>query len=1317
MHQLVRLVLWTALILVPVASLSAEPRCALIDVDQTALGGLLEAELLALPNTQWVERTEIQKLRDEQRLQSLYSAQSGDARRSVGSLLKADVLIILRVTEEDRKKYAELVVAEMNQGIRLVRQKLLLGKDPANDAELLGQLASDGITKSKTSIRHIFAVPPLVNNDLTYEYDYLKSTYAKLLERTLLDSPSVVVVELDEAKAITNEYVAAGSGDEVARKLPVYVLGEYLNQGRGEDRRVKLSLKTQQGSKVLSEKEETLKPDSVPDVLLKYAEQLASSQGIAVSPIAPQQEVKVLNERANLFVRLANWDEAQALVEASLLLVPDQPEMHSQAVTIIQRRLEDYQLDYLDEFQRDIQLKRQAMAHMKVLIEKSRFDLARQHWLLFQQNIIPDHRYYVKHDEAIEKLAQDGRSFQKLNQEMAMLMVHGLAEMQDWRLSSYLLHRAIMDLPPDQRYGKIKNVILKFQHKTDSEYFTRRYILADEQPRVIRSLEGRAFLQDLIDTPEVLPHVRQAAEALLREIRIKPATKISNRSNADSVENHNLTFRRLDFDQFTTVRGVSKLGDHWDLIDAEDGYFLYNKDGEVRRIGKQGHNATSQFDYDGRYIWVVYNDSGDKVTLEVVDPETWKRYELTKEDGLPILDRNEVPDVTVDRVSLGVTPLGPGHAMLHGYVGRAWFADVKFDPRGNHQVNIFYEAKQTLPADKNGVNPDNLDMRFRPSNIWHLQRKENDKVVEQGVIVHRFSMSRPLSSVPLWINPEDWSVRVADAQWGRLPNGWIVDGKVFAERAISLKDKRLGIYARGLTDKETKLVVSDYDEGKFFHDTKTNMLHIVGQEWCLADLETGEVTSLGPVPWYYRHHWSFNDSKSPSRLEDGTYVLGQLSLTNHFGLVLNCHPHAGGKELWLQVFFDGSGEPFKRVASIDQGRDESSDAGADFRKQPITQQVNLWNSPQRIEDVAYFPNGKKIVTISKSSNGALCVWDAESGEIATKMLCRQGTLTCLAVSPSGEYLATGGSDGSVVLWSAQDIQPLRKWTDLREKVVGLAFSADSSQLAATNGEMAACVWNVDKGEKQYDFIGNSSAFGFSKLLFTQDDQLLLAIQAQIGVRAYDAKQGTDLGKIETFEWVAGDLPDGSLLGVGKGSANDLVRRQPDGTTKVVWPRFSGGPVAISNNGRFIATFYSGSYKDRKRDPFFHRIEIWDAQDKSMVFAEEGMREPVVAFSPDGTTLVLKTSSGVAKKVSLIATDKADVSPAGGMPRPAAADGLLTPMRTWTDTSGRFQIKAALVKQDGSAVVLKSDKGDRLTVPISILSHADRQFLKELAEQN
>ena len=60
------------------------------------------------------------------------------------------------------------------------------------------------------------------------------------------------------------------------------------------------------------------------------------------------------------------------------------------------------------------------------------------------------------------------------------------------------------------------------------------------------------------------------------------------------------------------------------------------------------------------------------------------------------------------------------------------------------------------------------------------------------------------------------------------------------------------------------------------------------------------------------------------------------------------------------------------------------------------------------------------------------------------------------------------------------------------------------------------------------------------------------------------------------------------------------------------------------------------------------------------------------------------------------------------PTPTGAE----PLREWSDTSGKFKVRATLVKvADGNATLRKED-GKEITVPVSRLSAADREFLKQ-----
>jgi hypothetical protein len=50
-------------------------------------------------------------------------------------------------------------------------------------------------------------------------------------------------------------------------------------------------------------------------------------------------------------------------------------------------------------------------------------------------------------------------------------------------------------------------------------------------------------------------------------------------------------------------------------------------------------------------------------------------------------------------------------------------------------------------------------------------------------------------------------------------------------------------------------------------------------------------------------------------------------------------------------------------------------------------------------------------------------------------------------------------------------------------------------------------------------------------------------------------------------------------------------------------------------------------------------------------------------------------------------------------------------RTWTDSSGKFSVEAALISADDQVVLLKSKDGKTLRIPRAKLSQADRDFLQ------
>ena len=99
----------------------------------------------------------------------------------------------------------------------------------------------------------------------------------------------------------------------------------------------------------------------------------------------------------------------------------------------------------------------------------------------------------------------------------------------------------------------------------------------------------------------------------------------------------------------------------------------------------------------------------------------------------------------------------------------------------------------------------------------------------------------------------------------------------------------------------------------------------------------------------------------------------------------------------------------------------------------------------------------------------------------------------LAASPDGKYIATGGADKKLIVWSAEDLRPLKTFTTHRDLVTGLSFAPSSSQPGAGAQMFSA---SMDRTLKSYSLNGEDS-LAYVETLFGHQDHV--AAVAAMGV--------------------------------------------------------------------------------------------------------------------------------------------------------------------------------------------------------------------------
>lgn len=71
-------------------------------------------------------------------------------------------------------------------------------------------------------------------------------------------------------------------------------------------------------------------------------------------------------------------------------------------------------------------------------------------------------------------------------------------------------------------------------------------------------------------------------------------------------------------------------------------------------------------------------------------------------------------------------------------------------------------------------------------------------------------------------------------------------------------------------------------------------------------------------------------------------------------------------------------------------------------------------------------------------------------------------ILCVAASDTGKFVATGGADRKLIIWSAADLKPLRVFTQHRDSVTSLAFRRGTNQLCSSSKDRTIKTWSLDE---------------------------------------------------------------------------------------------------------------------------------------------------------------------------------------------------------------------------------------------------------------
>jgi WD40 repeat protein/serine/threonine protein kinase len=255
---------------------------------------------------------------------------------------------------------------------------------------------------------------------------------------------------------------------------------------------------------------------------------------------------------------------------------------------------------------------------------------------------------------------------------------------------------------------------------------------------------------------------------------------------------------------------------------------------------------------------------------------------------------------------------------------------------------------------------------------------------------------------------------------------------------------------------------------------------------------------------------------------------------------------------------------------------------------------------------AFAPDGEQLA--SCGADGTLRIWEVASGKITTTIPAHKGLANAVAWSPDGTMLATVGDDAHVRIWDAEintlravfagasdealfQNRPRERYiaiprrqsgtegdgAEIGAKLLSVAFSPDSQQVAAAGEEGVIRVWDVATGEVTSTFRGHTDTI--YSLAFSPNGYEIASGSADLTARIWDLRAPTD--------HVAVLYPD---------------------------PRTPVTSVVFSPDGRTLATADS-------------QISLWDLAARTPIARMNAHRNHIhsVAFSLDGEVVASASS--------------------------------------------------------------------------------------------